>query len=76
MRVPDELARRLDELVATGRYMSRSAAIQDAIERLLAAEHKRYIDRAIVEGYERVPAEPPDALALSLAARSVSQEPW
>ncbi|MGI8428405.1 MAG: ribbon-helix-helix domain-containing protein [Solirubrobacteraceae bacterium] len=76
LRVPAELAKQLDELVATGRYRSRSAAIEAAIDRMLEAERKRDVDRAIIAGYERVPAEPPDAFELSLAARSVRQEPW
>jgi Arc/MetJ-type ribon-helix-helix transcriptional regulator len=76
VRVPDTLTEALDGLVSRGRYPNRTAAVREALERLIADEHRRAIDAAIVEGYARTPSEPPDDLDRTLAERSVRQEPW
>jgi Arc/MetJ-type ribon-helix-helix transcriptional regulator len=76
IRLPDRLVETLDELVRQGRYANRTAAMRDAVERLLAAEARRAVDEAILAGYERTPPEPPDDAVRLLAGRSVRQEPW
>jgi Arc/MetJ-type ribon-helix-helix transcriptional regulator len=77
VRLPEEQAQRLDELVAEGSYKTRAAAVTTAIERLLEDAERDRIDRAIVEGYTRLP-QTQDEIAYARAAgrRSVAAEPW
>lgn len=75
MQLTDELLALLDERAAkSGR--SRSEIIRAAIERELAAEREAAIDRAIVEGYTRVPPPEHDPWAEASAKRSIADEPW
>ncbi len=76
VRVPDTLLDRLDALVADGRYANRTEVVRTALDRLMADERRHEIDQAIVEGYARRPADPPDTLTRELAERSIEQEPW
>ena len=76
VRVPDSAIRELDGLVAAGRYANRTEAVRAALERLMAAERRREIDEALIEGYRRHPAKPPDEFVESLADMSVMEEPW
>ena len=75
VQLSDELLAVLDERAArTGR--SRSDLIRAAIERDLAEEREAAIDRAIVEGYTRIPPPDHDPWAEASAKRSVAAEPW
>jgi Arc/MetJ-type ribon-helix-helix transcriptional regulator len=55
VRVDQELAARLDALVAEGRFPTKADAIRAAIEALLDADRRHRIGEAIVEGYRRIP---------------------
>ena len=68
---------RIDALVAAGEYESRAAFIVEAIDKLSAQLERDATDRAIVEGYTRIPPTP-DELAWADAAgrRSIAEEPW
>jgi Arc/MetJ-type ribon-helix-helix transcriptional regulator len=55
VRLPEDLLHDLDELVAQGIYESRAAAVRAGAEVITANERRRKIDRAIVEGYRRIP---------------------
>jgi metal-responsive CopG/Arc/MetJ family transcriptional regulator len=59
---------------ATGR--SRSDLIREAIEQYYKADFEAAIDRAMVEGYARVPDDELDAFYEDLARRSIAEEPW
>lgn len=75
VQLSDELLALLDERAAkSGR--SRSEIIRAAIERELAAEREAAIDRAIVEGYTRIPPPEHDPWAEASAKRSIAAEPW
>jgi Arc/MetJ-type ribon-helix-helix transcriptional regulator len=74
--VPEALLETLDALVADGRYANRTAAVRDALERLVAAERRREVDRLIVEGYSRKPPDQTSAFSRAMAERSIEQEPW
>jgi Arc/MetJ-type ribon-helix-helix transcriptional regulator len=76
IRLPDNVVQALDRMVADGRYPNRTAAMRDAVERLLAAEKSRALDDAIRAGYERTPPDAPDDGVRLLAQQSVRQEPW
>ena len=47
----------LDELVATGRFASRSDALRAGLASLLRAEREREIDEAYRRGYGKQPQE-------------------
>lgn len=55
IRIPEADAKRLDAIVASGRYASRSDALRQGLERILREER----DREIVESYRRASAEHP-----------------
>jgi metal-responsive CopG/Arc/MetJ family transcriptional regulator len=74
VQLTDELLAALDqEAAATGR--SRSELIREAIERYVAGELEKRIDRQIVRGYTRIPQED-DPWAEALARDSIAAEPW
>jgi len=55
IRIPNEDADRLDAIVASGRYASRSDALRQGLDLILRQER----DREIVESYRRAYAEHP-----------------
>lgn len=55
VRIDQQLAERLDALVADGRFETKADAIRTAIEALVDVERRRKIGDAIVEGYRRIP---------------------
>ncbi|HEY7667425.1 MAG TPA: ribbon-helix-helix domain-containing protein [Actinomycetota bacterium] len=77
IRMSEDLARALDDLVAAGRFATRAEAVRAAIERLVEAERRREVGRAIVQGYRRVPQTPAEVAAATAAAtRAIDEEPW
>ncbi len=76
VRLPDALLATLDSLVEQGRYTTRTAAVRDALERLIEDERRAAVDHAILDGYARKPPEAPDHAHRALAERSIRQEPW
>jgi Arc/MetJ-type ribon-helix-helix transcriptional regulator len=76
-RTPDDLVRRIDEVVAAGIYRSRAAVVVEALERLVAELERLAIARSIVEGYTRIPPTAEElAWAEASARRSIADEPW
>lgn len=77
VRLPEELLERLDELVARGVYGSRAAAVRAGIEAITELERRRKTDRAVVDGYRRIPltAAEQDAAIASLR-EAIAEEPW
>jgi len=77
IRIPDELAEQLDELVASGRFDTKADAVRAALEALIDAERRADVGRRIVEGYRNVPQDDVDVTAAAEAAtRSIDEEPW
>lgn len=76
VQLSDDLLAQLDERAAReGR--SRSGLIRDALRAYLADEVGGATDRAIVEGYTRVPQTTQEsAWAQDAARRAVEAEPW
>ena len=72
----DDRVAAIDELVAAGRA-SRAAVIVEAIDRLLRELENEAIDRAIVEGYTRIP-ETDEELEWAewSTIESIREEPW
>jgi Arc/MetJ-type ribon-helix-helix transcriptional regulator len=77
VRLPEELLGELDELVASGVYESRAAAVRAGVEVITALERRQRTDRAIVAGYRRMPltAAEHDAAVASLRD-AIAEEPW
>jgi Arc/MetJ-type ribon-helix-helix transcriptional regulator len=77
IRMSDELADSLDELVSSGRFATRAEAIRAAIEQLLETERRHEIGRRIVQGYTDAPQTDAEvAAATEAAVRSIEEEPW
>lgn len=76
-RVPDEIARRVDDLVRQGVFASRSDAVRAGLEAVIDRARRAAVGRAIVDGYERIPQDADD-LAWSDAATAamIAEEPW
>lgn len=77
VRLSEELLGDLDQLVATGIYESRAAAVRAGVEAITAEERRRQIDTAIIDGYRRFPptAAEGDAAIASLRD-AIAEEPW
>lgn len=77
VRMSPDRVERLDALVASGAYPTRAEVVRVAVDRLLATLESEATDRAIVEGYTRIP-QTAEELAWAEAAgrRSVRDEPW
>jgi metal-responsive CopG/Arc/MetJ family transcriptional regulator len=74
VQLTDELLAGLDQYAAaSGR--SRSELIREAIERYLGDALGSRIDRAVVEGYTKLPQES-DPWAEAAARDSIASEPW
>jgi Arc/MetJ-type ribon-helix-helix transcriptional regulator len=77
IRMSDELASSLDELVSSGRFATRAEAVRAAIQQLLDAERRADIGRRIVQGYTDIPQTDAEvATATEAAVRSIEEEPW
>jgi Arc/MetJ-type ribon-helix-helix transcriptional regulator len=77
LRISEERLRRVDAAVARGGFATRAAALNAALDRLIAEDERRAIDRAMVEGYTRIPpTAEEDAWASSSGLESIREEPW
>lgn len=77
VRLPEDLLTELDELVDRGVYESRAAAVRAGIEAITEVEHRREIDRAVAEGYHRIPPTTAETeAALASLREAISEEPW
>ena len=74
VQLNDSLLALLDERAARLR-VSRSQLVREAIERYVAADRDAEIDRAIVEGYTRMPQEI-DPWADAALDESLADRPW
>ncbi len=76
-RLDDDDVKRLDELVAEGKFSSRAEAVRVAVQRLLEAEFRRATGEAIAAGYRRVPQSDEEvAAAEANLRRLVAEESW
>ncbi len=75
VQLSDSLLALLDE--RAGRAgVSRSELIRRSLDAYLATGRSAAIDRAIVEGYTRIPPAPEDAWADAALDESLHAEPW
>jgi len=77
VRIPDELADSLEDLVSSGTFETKAEAIRAALEKLIDAERRRRVGELIADGYRRIPQDEEDVEAARQAAiRSIEEEPW
>lgn len=77
IRIPDDLAAKLETLVSSGRFGTKADAVRSALEALVEAERRAGVGRQIVEGYQRIPQDDADVVSAHEAAiRSIDEEPW
>jgi Arc/MetJ-type ribon-helix-helix transcriptional regulator len=77
VRLPEELLVALDDLVSKGVYESRAAAVRAGIETVMELERRRRTDRAVVEGYRRIPPTAAEREAAIASLReAIAEEPW
>ncbi len=83
LRISDDLARELDATVQSDRFENRSDALRVAVEEFVRRRRSAAIDRAIIDGYRRVPVavvddwgsiESAHAIASSILAHSLDTE--
>jgi Arc/MetJ-type ribon-helix-helix transcriptional regulator len=77
VRMSEDRVARLDALVTSGAYPTRAEVVRAAVDSLLTQIESEAIDRAIVEGYTRIPQTADEiAWAEESARRSIAEEPW
>lgn len=77
VKVPDDVLDAVDDLVAAGRFSSRSGAIRAGLDLLVRQANRELLDRAFADGFRRRP-EGSDELAEArrLAIEAIEDEPW
>jgi Arc/MetJ-type ribon-helix-helix transcriptional regulator len=77
VRIPDELAESLHDLVSEGRFETKAEAIRAALQTLVDQERRRKVGELIAHGYRRIPQGEDELEAARRAAiRSIGEEPW
>lgn len=77
VRMSPDRVERVDALVASGAYRTRAEVVREAVDQLLRREEEAAIDRAIVEGYSRVPQTDDELRSADLdLIDSIREEPW
>jgi Arc/MetJ-type ribon-helix-helix transcriptional regulator len=77
VRIPDDLAESLEDLVSEGRFETKAEAIRAALQTLVDQERRRKVGELIADGYRRIPQDDDELEAARRAAiRSIEQEPW
>ena len=77
VRLPNELLAGLDNLVRSGVFESRAAAVRAGIEAIMAIEERRQVDRDVVDGYRRIPITDAErAAAIASLRDAILEEPW
>ena len=75
VRIPNALAKALDDLVSEGLFETKAQAIRAALQTLVDQERRRRMGELIADGYRRIPQDEVEA-ARRAAIRSIEQEPW
>ena len=77
IRIPESLVAQLDDLVARGIYDSRAAAVRAGVEAIIELERRHGIDRAVIDGYRRIPPTQAERdSALASLREAILDEPW
>lgn len=77
VRIPDALLAALDDLVARGVYESRAAAVRAGIEAITELDRRRSLDRAMIDGYRRIPPTASERdVAVASLREAIIEEAW
>ncbi|HKY48367.1 MAG TPA: ribbon-helix-helix domain-containing protein [Acidimicrobiia bacterium] len=77
VRLPTELLKAVDRLVAEGLVESRANAVRQGLEVLIDTVERARIDQTLLDGYRRVPPTSDEGTAALLALRAaITEEPW
>lgn len=77
VKIPDEMLDAVDDLVAAGRFSSRSGAVRAGLSMVVNQAERDVVDRAFAEGFRRHPDTPDElADARRLALDAIEDEPW
>lgn len=77
VRMSPDRVERVDALVASGAYETRAEVVRTAVDALLQREEEEAIDRAIVDGYTRIPQTDEELRSADLdLIDSIREEPW
>ncbi len=77
VRIPQDLAESLEELVSSGRFGTKAEAIRAALEALVKAERRGRVGALIADGYRRLRQDDLEVeVATRAAIRSIQDEPW
>ena len=77
VRMSPDRVERVDALVASGAYGTRAEVVRTAVDALLRREEEEAIDRAIVDGYTRIPQTDEELRSADLdLIDSIREEPW
>lgn len=77
VKLPDDLVRQVDELVARGVFPSRSSVIRLGLEAIVTAQRQQAVAQAYERAYGQL-AESKEELAEAtrLAISAIHDEPW
>jgi Arc/MetJ-type ribon-helix-helix transcriptional regulator len=77
VRIPNALAKALDDLVSEGMFETKAQAIRAALQTLVDQERRRRMGELIADGYRRTTQDEDEVEPARRAAiRSIEQEPW
>lgn len=77
VKLSRELIEELDDLIARGTFESRSQAVRQGLEAVVAAQRRREIDQRYRAAFDEAPeTEQEIAEATRLAVQSIRDEPW
>ena len=77
VRIPQDLAESLEELVSSGRFETKAEAIRAALRALVKTERRGRVGALIADGYRRLPQDDLEVeVATRAAIRSMHDEPW
>ncbi len=77
VKLPDAVVATIDDLVAQGRFDSRSAAVRAGLDMVTRHARDDAIDRAVTDGFRRFPESPQELRdAHRLAIDAIEEEPW
>ena len=76
-RIPDDMAKLLDQLVDEGVFRSRSDAVRTSLEEVLAQHRRRRISEQTVRAYREQPQTDDEFAGVDVAAAAmIAEEPW
>lgn len=77
VKIPDQMLAAVDELVAAGRFSSRSGAVKAGLRIVVDQAERDAVDRAFTDGFRRHPDNPDElADARRLGIDAIEDEPW